>query len=365
MSTAGELLAWGRAFLRNRCEHPARDAALLLAHVLGQSPEYPYLHPEAVLSEHQASEYEALLRRRGDGEPTAYLVGYREFMGMRFRVDRRVLIPRPETEILVQAALEALETFGILETPGTFDAHGALGTRGTWAARGGAPGGPLVADIGCGSGAIGLSIAVLRRDARVVMTDISSGALEVAVANAKDLGLLGLPGLLGLLGREGVSGSDCWGDREASMGAGALEQSGAQSRSRIRFLRGDLVEPLLDAGYGGTFDLVVSNPPYIASEEMENLPREVRLFEPRTALDGGPGGLNVIRRLAREAAPLLRCGGRLLLEIGDGQADSCREEFEKACMWQDFRVIPDYSGKQRVFAAQVSRRLIGREEGGA
>ena len=221
-------------------------------------------------------------------------------MGMEFRVDPRVLIPRPETEILVQAALEAL-----------------------WTEReGGAPRGSLVADIGCGSGAIGLSIARLRPDARVMLTDISAGALEVAMANASDLGVA----------------------------------------DKVRFFCGDLAEPLLAAGFAGQFDLVVSNPPYIPSEEMDDLPPEVRLFEPGVALDGGPGGLRVIQRLACEAAPLLKGGGRLFLEIGDDQAHACRETFERAGVWQDFRILLDYSGKQRVFSAGARKE---REEGEA
>ena len=309
-----------------------------------------------------------MLKRRGVGEPTAYLLGYREFMGMRFRVDRRVLIPRPETEILVQAALESLdaperslahevfEPFEPSDAPEVLNAPAP--SRPCRESVGAAePAGPLVADIGCGSGAIGLSIAVLRRNASVVLTDISPEALEVAVANAADLGLLDRGGASGGLrswgGRESVLGTGAGVDGDVEAGVDACTDAGKQGEGRVRFLCGDLVKPLLEAGYDRRFDLVVSNPPYIPSEEMGNLPPEVRLFEPRAALDGGPEGLRFIRRLAREAAPLLRYGGRILLEIGDGQADSCRHEFEKVGVWQDFEVILDYSGRKRVFSAKV------------
>jgi release factor glutamine methyltransferase len=283
MATAGGALARGRASLQADSEHPARDAVLLLAHVLGKPSEYPYLHPEAELSPAQEREYLELVERRRAGEPVAYLRGYQEFMGLRFRVDRRVLIPRPETEILVEAVLKA------------------LGDR------------PVVADIGCGSGAIGLSLARLKSAAQVILTDSSLDALDVAGANAASLAV-----------------SD-----------------------RARFLQGDLAAPLLDAGLAGMFDAAVSNPPYIPREEMDGLPREVRRFEPALALDGGPGGLVIVARLAEEVPALLKPGGRFFMEIGDGQGDACRAIFAGIRAWQEFEALPDYSGRQRVFEART------------
>ncbi len=283
MTTVGEALAEGRASLQKGSECLARDAVLLLAHVLNKPSEYPYLHPELALSPAQQQEYLGLVERRKAGEPVAYIRGHREFMGLRFRVDSRVLIPRPETEILVEAAVKAL---------------GAAS---------------CIADIGCGSGAIGLSLARLLPGGRVVLTDVSSDALEVARGNAASLGVAG----------------------------------------RVRFLQGDLVKPLLEAGLSREFDAVVSNPPYIPQEQMDELPKDVRWFEPHVALDGGPSGLAVITRIAEEAPALLKPGGRLFMEMGDGQGQACLGIFAGTGAWQDSRVLPDYSGRQRVLVTRT------------
>jgi release factor glutamine methyltransferase len=286
MTTVGEALAKGRASLQKDSEHPARDAVLLLAHVLDKPSEYPYLHPETALSDGQEQEYLRLVERRRAGEPVAYLRGYQEFMGMRFLVDRRVLIPRPETEILVGAALAVL---------------------------GRQDGEVRIADAGCGSGAIGLSLARLLSKAWVALTDSSLDALEVARGNAASLGVM----------------------------------------DRVRFFHGDLLRPLLDAGLSSQFDVLVSNPPYIPAEEMDELPQDVRCFEPGLALDGGPGGLAVIERIAAEAPATLRPGGTLYVEIGDGQGNACRGIFLRAGTWRDFGLLADYSGRQRVFTART------------
>lgn len=284
--TAGVALAKGRALLRGNSEHPARDAALLLAHVLDKPAEYPHLHPEAHLLPEEERCYLTLIERRRKGEPVAYLCGYREFMGVKFRVDPRVLIPRPETEILVGMAEEELRR-----------------RRGPC----------RIADVGCGSGAIGLSLALRLPSISVVLTDLSPDALEVAMDNAVGLGVL----------------------------------------SRVTFLQGDLVSPLLKAGSSCELDAVVSNPPYIPNADMDDLPRDVRDFEPHVALNGGRDGLLVVRRMAREAPAVLKPGGYLFVEIGDGQGDECRAVFSETGMWQDFDVIPDYSGRQRVVTART------------
>lgn len=283
MTTVGEALESARASLREDSEHFARDAVLLLAHVLDKPSSYPYLHPDDVVPCTVMAALEDLIRRRRAGEPVAYLRGYQEFMGLRFRVDRRVLIPRPETEIVVETAISVV--------PGnSTDA------------------GPLIADICCGSGAIGLSLAVFIPGSTVTLTDLSPDALDVARENAALLGV---------------------GDR-------------------VRFHAGDLTAPLTCE-----HDLVVSNPPYIPADEMDALPRDVRCFEPRLALDGGRGGLEVIRRLAADVPRVLRCGGILLVEIGDGQGQSCQEMFMENAHWGESKVLPDLAGRQRVL--QVRR----------
>ncbi len=283
MTTVGEALGNARASLREDSEHFARDAVLLLAHVLDKPSSYPHLHPDDVVPRVAMAAFESLIGRRKVGEPVAYLRGYQEFMGMRFRVDRRVLIPRPETEILVETAISLL-------AGNSTDA------------------GPLIADICCGSGAIGLSLAAFIPDSRVTLTDLSPDALDVARENAAILGL-----------------SD-----------------------RVQVCAGDLSAPLICQ-----YDLVVSNPPYIPTEEMDSLPRDVRCFEPRLALDGGQKGLEVIKRLAAEVPRVLRIGGILLVEIGDGQGQSCQEIFRENAQWGESKVLPDLAGRQRVL--QVRR----------
>jgi release factor glutamine methyltransferase len=287
MATVSQALAFGRASLREDSEYPARDAALLLALALDKPSEYPYLHPEAGVTAAEDGVYRDLVERRRGGEPVAYLRGYREFMGFRFKVDRRVLIPRPETEMLVEAALRALR-------------DEERGER------------PFIADLCCGSGAVGLSLARVLPEAFVALADVSSEALAVARENAVALGVAG----------------------------------------RVVFLAGDLASPLVDAGFAGKIDVLVANPPYIPEEEIDTLPRDVRRFEPRLALDGGPGGLKAIGRIAREAQRLLKPGGSLFMEIGDGQGRSCEALFSGVPGWLDLRVLADYSGRQRVFAAR-------------
>lgn len=283
MGTVGEALRRARESLREDSEYPARDAVLLLAHVLDRPPSYPYLHPDEMISAKDEDGYFGLIERRIRGEPVAYLRGYQEFMGLRLKVDRRVLIPRPETEILVEAAATAL-----------------CGRDG-----------PVIADVCCGSGAIGISLARTLPGSHAVLTDASADALEVARDNAASLGV----------------------------------------SAQVEFLQGDLVAPLLGAGMAGVFDLVASNPPYIAEEELASLPRDVGVFEPRMALDGGPGGLRFIERLAVKAPALLKPNGLFFMEMGDGQGEASERIFAGTGKWREMQVIPDYAGRQRVFRA--------------
>jgi release factor glutamine methyltransferase len=278
-------MAWARRELRDHSESPARDASVLLSHLLGESSEYPYLHPEIVLTKEQENRYRSLVERRRNGEPVAYIRGYQEFMGLRFSVDNRVLIPRPETELLVEKVLSI------------------LGDRRE----------TVVADVGCGSGAIGLSLAKLG-GYQVVLTDSSSEALSVARFNADNL----------------------------------------EVSSNVSFLHGDLLVPLYSRGYAGRLDALVSNPPYIPDGEMASLPKEVG-FEPQSALDGGPGGLRYIRRLVEDAGNLLKDAGWLVIEIEAGQGAAVRRLLADH-NWENISISPDYAGKDRIAAAMVRQR---------
>ena len=249
-ATARGLVAEGARRLAEAGLPTARqDAEWLLAAVLGRERFALYLEPKEAVVEAAGHRFRALVARRADHEPLQHLLGYEDFRGLRLRVTPDVLIPRPETEGLVEWALELL-----------------------------GPAPLLLADIGTGSGAIACALAAARPDARVLATDTSPAALAVAEGNARALGLA----------------------------------------DRVRVVAGDLLEPL--AGALGTVDMIVANAPYLPTGILPSLPREVFAFEPRQALDGGPDGMDVIRRLLTAAPAALRPGGRLVLEIGEDQA---------------------------------------------
>jgi release factor glutamine methyltransferase len=277
-ATARGLVAEGARRLAEAGLPTARqDAEWLLAAVLGRERFALYLEPKEAVVEAAGRRFRALVARRADHEPLQHLLGYEDFRGLRLRVTPDVLIPRPETEGLVEWALELLNEDDAMSADG---------------GRAGAISGPplmvngqsnglpplLLADIGTGSGAIACALAAARPDARVLATDTSPAALAVAEGNVRALGLA----------------------------------------DRVRVVAGDLLEPL--AGKLGTVDVIVANAPYLPTGILPSLPREVFAFEPRQALDGGPDGMDVIRRLLTAAPAALRPGGRLVLEIGEDQA---------------------------------------------
>jgi release factor glutamine methyltransferase len=229
-------------------------AELLLAHVLGIGRLDLLGRVEEPLGMDQHARLQALAERVAAGEPLQYVLGETAFFGRWFNTDRRALIPRPETEELVQAVLEDTDL---------------------WCRQQ-----PVLVDVGTGTGCVALSLAAERPAARVLAVDISPAALELARENERRLGLAG----------------------------------------RVEWRAGDLL-----SGFApGSVDAVVSNPPYVASAEIETLALEIRAHEPRSALDGGADGLRLVDRLVAEAFAVLRADGRLWLEIGDGQAEAVR-----------------------------------------
>ncbi len=387
----GQVLAWGRQTLQGKSEYPARDAAVLLAHAMGCSTSDLYLHPEKHVTQAQFDEYSSLIARRVLKEPISYLTGYKEFMGLKFKVDARVLIPRPETEILVETCLSVIEDMlrdmvrNMMRGTADDTPHHMLDD--TPAAPGDTPRVPsprplTVADVCCGSGAIGLSIlkhlpevfakagvkpspdgrapchehitvgvgvqpglgGPPRRHegtaippVRLVLTDISPDALDVARQNAERLGLLG----------------------------------------QVEFLLGDGLEPLRQQGLRGKIDLIASNPPYIPTGVISSLDEEVRCYEPHLALDGGNDGMDFVESLISQAPSLLAPGGYLIMEIGHDQADKCRrllaeaqhkamisrrsgssgsedEDTVEPLLWKDWRFIKDYAGIERILVARAA-----------
>ncbi|HXG40099.1 MAG TPA: peptide chain release factor N(5)-glutamine methyltransferase, partial [Candidatus Limnocylindrales bacterium] len=270
MTTVGQLLRSGTERLRVAGrETPRLDAELILADALGVDRTTVLAHPEAAVGADAERVFESGIRRREAGEPVAYIRGIREFYGLAFAVDRRALIPRPETELLVELAeREVLDRLTAGPRP---------------------PGTPplRVADVGTGCGAIAVALAVaLRRrradfDVEIVATESSPAALELA--------------------------------RENAVGHGVAD--------RIAFVVADLFPPSLER----PFALVLANLPYVRSAEIDDLPVSVRAFEPREALDGGPDGLGVIRAFLGRLPEVLEPGGRALFEIGEDQADAADE----------------------------------------
>ncbi len=277
--TLGRLLTWTTNFLKDKqADSPRLDAEVLLAHILGVQRIALYTRFDELASEEVRNRYRQLVKQRVEGCPVAYLVGFKEFYNLRFNVTPAVLIPRPETELLV---LEAIRLAKPLSTP-------------------------RIVDVGTGSGAIALTLAKHVPQARMTAIDVSPEALDVAKKNAEQLKL-----------------------------------------SSVRFLQGDLLQPVASE----KFDLVVSNPPYIDSEVVKQLPINVKNFEPKLALDGGPGGTAIIERLATEAKTVLGAGGHLLLEIGADQGKSAPALFERLGGYGLVTVLPDHAGLPRVVKA--------------
>lgn len=284
-------LNYATAYLAERYPPSGRiDAEVLLGHCTGRDRAALYRDGLDLLSPDQEKMFRRLLERRAGGEPLAYITGRKEFMGLDFLVSPAVLIPRPETELLLEKAVELLKS----------DSRAVAGSD--------ARGGPVAVDVGTGSGAIAVSLAVLLDQASVYATDISPGALGIARENAY---------------RHGVA-------------------------QRIEFRQGDLLGPLLGIP-GFRADLVAANLPYVPSGEIPLLMKGVRDFEPYLALDGGPDGLDHYRRLIPQAAKLLRSGGHLLMEIAPGQGAALREAMGPG--WR-VEIFNDLAGRERLVIAQ-------------
>jgi len=260
------------------------DAEWLLMAALGWAKAAVYRNLRWELEDDQQSEFESFVARRCLGEPAAYVTGRREFWSLDFAVSRDVLVPRPETEHLVETGLRFLDS---------------------WT-------GPIrILELGTGSGAVAVSLAHERKDIEVWATDVSVAALRVARGNARQHGL----------------------------------------GERIHFLEGDLFEAL--GSVQAPFAAILSNPPYIARGDLANLPCGVRDWEPLSALDGGPDGMDFHRRIISEGSSYLCPGGLLALEIGSSMADDVCEFFQCTNGFTPATVVRDYSGRARVIWARM------------
>jgi release factor glutamine methyltransferase len=296
-------------------------AELLLMHVTGRERVWLYAHSEEPLDPAHAEQFFALVARRISGTPTQYLTGKQEFWGLEFEVAPGVLIPRPETEHVVEVALERFS----VKRGHSFARDTSLG-----AASGGAL---RIADVGTGSGCLAVALAKEFLEAAVVATDISAAALEIARRNAA---------------RHGVASRIEF--RECNLLDSFLPSPlvyPERSRGATRH------SPAPSGAEGPlSFDLIVSNPPYIARAEASDLPREVREHEPAQALFGGAHGDELYASLIAQAAQLLRPGGIFVCEIGAGALDRVRPLLAGASHWTAIGVTQDLAGIPRVLAAQ-------------
>ena len=264
--------------------HEARlQAELLLAHALETTRALLLARLSEPITPGVAARYAANVAQRAQHEPLAYILGHQEFYGLDLLVDRRVLIPRHETESLVELALDAARHTGHVS--------------------------PVVVDVGTGSGAIALALAKNLAQTRIVATDASHNALVVAQTNAKRLHL----------------------------------------ETRVEFLQGDLLEPVT-----GSFDLLVSNLPYIPSRRFDQLPREVRAFEPRLALDGGANGLMVLRRLLHQLESHAARGAVAVLEISEEQGKAVIELAQQILPRARVALHQDLEGLDRAVEIQLN-----------
>jgi release factor glutamine methyltransferase len=272
---------------------PRLNAELLLMFTLSCDRAHLFAHPERKLSTEEESSYEAALAERVRGVPAQYITGHQEFWGMDLIVTPAVLIPRPETEHVIESALE-IQTSGV--RPQTSDQ--------TYPEVGGPKSKVRIVDVGTGSGCIALALAKELPHAEIHATDISLDALEIARANA----------------------------------------ARHQLDRRIHFRQADLLE-----GLKRDFDFVVSNPPYVGESEEDQVQLEVRKFEPRNAVFAGPKGTEVIARLIPQARQRLRPGGWLIMEISGTIAEGVRKLLEG---WQEVVIKPDLQSIPRVVQAR-------------
>jgi len=271
-------------------------AELLLMHLLGRDRAYLYTHPEFDLPEDALARYRELVAERATGKPTQYITGHQEFWGLDFEVTPDVLIPRPETEHLVEAVLDLWRASG----PGREDRSGEQSA------------GPRLVDVGAGSGCIALALASELPQAQILATDLSRPALEVARRNARRLDLA----------------------------------------ERVWFVEMDLLTAV--TGRAG-FDFVVSNPPYVGSQEIDSVQREVREFEPRLAWGGSGSGDGVYQRLFPQVLAVLKPGGYVAVEVGYNQAARVLNLLKAG--WTEAEARPDLAGIPRVVVARKAEAV--------
>jgi len=285
--TVGRLLTWTTEWLGTRgSDSPRLDAEVLLAFVRNCPRILLYTAFDEVVDGEQRQKFRELVRRRGQGEPVAYLVGIKEFFSMSLKVTPATLIPRPETEGLVVRALDVWRQ----------EFSGKAGMR--------------VLDVGTGSGALAIALATHMKDASITATDVSQEALDIASANVSKHAF----------------------DR------------------RIRLFQSDVLD---HPDLAGSWDMIVSNPPYIREDEFEGLSDDVRLYEPREALVGGVTGCEIVQRLVQQASGRLASGGWLFIEIGPSTVAAAEKSISDTPGLVGKPTLKDAAGLARIVQARA------------
>ncbi|MDE0089582.1 MAG: peptide chain release factor N(5)-glutamine methyltransferase [Candidatus Poribacteria bacterium] len=279
-----ELLEWTTGYFeKNNIPNPRLDAEVLLGYLLKKSRLQLYLHFDMPVFQDDLTVFRELIKKRIASTPISYLTHHKEFMSLDFYVDEKVLIPRPETEFIVETILKTKK-----DTP------------------------QRLLEIGTGSGVIAIALAVKKPEWEIIATDISKDALAVAEKN----------------------------------------RDTHECTDRIDLLHGDLFEPIKTL-QSPQFNWIVSNPPYVMTNERDTLCPDIRDYEPHIALFAGEDGLSVIRRLIAEAPNYLHPEGKLIFEIGDKQAESVKTLLDEQPAYQNYRFIKDYAGIERVVLAEM------------
>ncbi len=284
--TIQKLLNWVTEYLTDKgVDSPRLSAELLLSHVMGLKRIELYTQFDKSVAGQQLDQLHALVKRAGHHEPVAYLVGKTEFYSLELNVSSDCMIPRPETELLVQRAIEFLR------------------------ARTGVQ---YVCDLCTGSGCIAVAIAKNFPDVRIIATDICDDALSIAAGNVEK----------------------------------------HQLTERIKLLCGDLFKPIIQQLDVEQFDLIVCNPPYVSSTEYEKLKKNVKDYEPKKALFAGDNGLDVYRRIIKEADRFLKSDAALMLEIGFSQGSAIKELLEQTGAFNEIRIEKDFYKNDRIISAK-------------
>jgi release factor glutamine methyltransferase len=284
--TIQKLLNWVTEYLTSKgIESPRLSAELLLSHVLELKRIDLYTQFAKQVPQDQLDKLHELVKRAGLYEPVAYLTGKTEFYSLELDITADCMIPRPETELLVQRSIEFLRTRSGVQ---------------------------YVCDLCTGSGCIAVAIAKNFPDARITATDISTAALEVAVRNVNK----------------------------------------HQLKEQVRLLCGDLFEPVIQQLDVSQFDLIVCNPPYVSTSEYENLDKNIKDYEPQSALLAGEDGMDVYRKIFEKVDDFLKSGAVLMLEIGYAQGSAVRELLEQTGTFDEIKIEKDFHDNDRIVIAK-------------